>query len=225
MRLTDPLTGSLTPTAGPGWNHRPMATPPAPQRDARRWVVPFLAAFVAVLATLLSSASASAATTAGAETRVRASSVVVEVPVGPPQSVSAGERLGNEPARVVGVVATGVAANYGPQSVPIYRTPKADNVADELASGPNPLNHQAGDASAYFGERSVAGEFIGQPGYAQGMVRYDMHPDFLDRFADSAHRYDWQGPGGTARIEFQIPVGRLEEFGSLTLQRTWVPEQ
>jgi hypothetical protein len=42
-------------------------------------VLVFLAALVAVLATLLSSASASAATTAVAETRVRASAVVVDV--------------------------------------------------------------------------------------------------------------------------------------------------
>ena len=84
------------------------------QRDARRRVLPFLvsflAALVAVLATLLSSASASAATQGTAETRVRASASVVEVPVGPPERIAAGQRLGNEPARAVVVLATGVAA-------------------------------------------------------------------------------------------------------------------
>lgn len=87
------------------------------QRDARRRVLPFLvsflAALVAVLATLLSSASASAATQGTAETRVRASASVVEVPVGPPERIAAGQRLGNEPARAVVVLATGVAAKAG----------------------------------------------------------------------------------------------------------------
>ncbi len=80
------------------------------QTSSRRWVLPFLAALVAVLATILSSATASAATTATAETRIRASSAVVEVPVGPPERIAAGQRLGKQPADVVLVVATGVAA-------------------------------------------------------------------------------------------------------------------
>jgi RHS repeat-associated protein len=110
-------------------------------------------------------------------------------------------------------------------AIPIYRTPKASNAADELAGGPNPLNHQDGDAAAYFGERSVAGDYIGMPGYADGMVRYDMDPGFLDEFADVAYRYDWQGPGGTARIEWAIPVDRLGRFSELTMNRGWVPAQ
>ncbi|WP_162799156.1 hypothetical protein [Nocardioides sp. 616] len=77
------------------------------------WVLVVFASFVAVLATILSSASASAETTAGAETRVGAFSVVVDVPVGPPERIAAGQRLGNEPVRVVTTVATGVAANTG----------------------------------------------------------------------------------------------------------------
>lgn len=58
------------------------------QPTSRSWVLPFLAAIVAVLATLLSSASASAATQGVTETRVRASSVVAEVPVEPPHDYS-----------------------------------------------------------------------------------------------------------------------------------------
>jgi hypothetical protein len=81
------------------------------QTSSRRWVLPFLAALVAVLATLLSSATASAATNGTAETRVGASSVVVEVPVGPPEHISAGQRLGEQLAGPEIVVATGVAAN------------------------------------------------------------------------------------------------------------------
>lgn len=83
------------------------------QPTSWRWVLPFLAAIVAVLATLLSSASASAATQGTAETRVRASTAVADVLVEPPQREPAGQRLGEEPSRVVTVVATGVAANGG----------------------------------------------------------------------------------------------------------------
>ncbi len=71
----------------------------------------FLAALVAVLATILSSASASAATTTGAETRVRASNLAVGVLVEPPQQETAGQRLGNDRLGVETTVATGVAAN------------------------------------------------------------------------------------------------------------------
>jgi hypothetical protein len=116
VRLTNTLTESLTLPGSSGWKTRPMTTRTQPT-NARRWVLVFLAALVAVLATILSSASASAATTGTAETRVRASSVVAEVPVGPPQRICAGQRLGEEPSRVVGVVATGVAANGGAAAV------------------------------------------------------------------------------------------------------------
>ncbi|MGD7708309.1 hypothetical protein [Microlunatus sp. Y2014] len=98
------------------------------QPTTRRWVLVYLAALVAVLATLLSSVSASAATPGVAETRVGASSVVVEPLVGPPEHIAAGQRLGNEAPRVVTVVATGVAANAGVRALPAF--PKA------LSGGP-----------------------------------------------------------------------------------------
>lgn len=116
VRLTDSLTGSLTPPAVGRWNTDPMDTRTR-QPTSWRWALPFLAALVAVLATLLSSASASAATTATAETRVRASSVVVDVLVGPPEHIAAGQRLGEAAGRVVTTVATGVAANAGPKAL------------------------------------------------------------------------------------------------------------
>jgi hypothetical protein len=87
-----------------------LITTAARPPQKRAWVHPFLAAFVAVLATVFGAATASAATTAGAETRVGASSVVVEPLVEPPERIAAGQRLGNEPSRVVTAVATGVAA-------------------------------------------------------------------------------------------------------------------
>ncbi len=77
-----------------------------------RWALSFLAAIVAVLTIIGLAATASAATTGTAETRVGASAVVVEPLVGPPEHITAGQRLGNDPARVVTTVATGVAAKF-----------------------------------------------------------------------------------------------------------------
>lgn len=91
----------------------------------RRWLLVFLAALVAVLATILSAATASAGTQGGAETRVRASSAVVEVPVGPPERVAAGQRLGKDVPRVVTTVATGVAANALPEALTISKNAEA----------------------------------------------------------------------------------------------------
>ncbi|WP_329296013.1 RHS repeat-associated core domain-containing protein [Streptomyces sp. NBC_01455] len=110
--------------------------------------------------------------------------------------------------------------------IPIYRTPKTADKDFELDNGPNPaMQHADGsNGKIYFGEKSVAGEYQGRGPYAPGMIRYDMHPSFLERFGDTAKRYDWQGPGGSPRIEFEIPFERLDEFNSLTLNRTWLPK-
>ncbi|MEU4926804.1 DUF6531 domain-containing protein [Streptomyces yokosukanensis] len=120
-------------------------------------------------------------------------------------------------------------------SFPIYRTPKAKDAEYERLHGPNPANHQPGvdigggllsDGLVYFGERSVAAEYMSPTGrnFADGMVRYDMHPDFLKEFAKSPYmrRYDLKGPNGTPRIEFTIPVDKLERFNELTLNKTWI---
>ncbi|MFJ2721825.1 hypothetical protein [Streptomyces sp. NPDC087437] len=109
--------------------------------------------------------------------------------------------------------------------ISIYRTPKNANKDFELENGPNPeMQYEEGsNGKIYFGEESVAGEYQGRGTFAPGMIRYDMHPSFLKKFGDTAKRYDWQGPGGSPRIEFEIPFGRLEEFNSLTLKRTWLP--
>ncbi|MCZ0994250.1 hypothetical protein O1L44_15675 [Streptomyces noursei] len=118
---------------------------------------------------------------------------------------------------------------------PVYRTPKAADAAYERLHGPNPANHQPGvdlgggylsEGTIYFGERSVAAEYINPAGrhYANGMVRYDMHrEDFLKEFGGHAERYDRKGPNGSPRIEFVIPVDKLGRFNELTIERTWVP--
>jgi hypothetical protein len=111
-RRSHRLTESLTERGRRRWETDPVNTA-RQETTSRRWVLPFLAALVAVLATILSAATASAATQSVAETRVRASAVVVEVPVGPPKHIGAGQRLGEAADRVVTAVATGVAANAG----------------------------------------------------------------------------------------------------------------
>lgn len=79
-----------------------------------RWALSFLAAIVAVLTIIGLAGTASAATTGTAETRVGASTEPAAVAVGPPEHITAGQRLGEAPDRVVTVVATGVAANAVP---------------------------------------------------------------------------------------------------------------
>ncbi len=132
--LTDSLTGSLTLPAAGRWNTDPMDTRTR-QPTLWSWVLPFLAAIVAVLATILSAATASAATTAGSETRVGASSVVVEVLVGPPEHIGAGQRLGNEPSGVVVVVATGVAAKSGDEFVNLASEGRTTHILDGDITG------------------------------------------------------------------------------------------
>ncbi|WP_275463683.1 putative T7SS-secreted protein [Streptomyces noursei] len=121
------------------------------------------------------------------------------------------------------------------RSFPVYRTPKAADAAYERLYGPNPAKHQPGvdmgggylsEGTIYFGERSVAAEYINPAGrhYADGMIRYDMHrDDFLKELGDYAKRYDRKGPNGSPRIEFVIPVGELGKFNELTIERTWIP--
>ncbi|WP_437087632.1 hypothetical protein [Streptomyces sp. enrichment culture] len=80
------------------------------------------------------------------------------------------------------------------------------------------------DGKIYFGERAVAAEYAGPTGvnFAKGMVKYEMHPSFLDEFGDYAKVHDTKGPGGAPRIEFEIPVEKLDRFNELTLNRSWV---
>lgn len=78
-----------------------------------RWVFPFLAAFVAVSAMILGTASASNATTTGTETRVGAHTSSAGILVGASDQIAAGQRLGNNHSWPENVVATGAAAKTG----------------------------------------------------------------------------------------------------------------
>jgi hypothetical protein len=80
------------------------------QESRRNWLQLFVVALVAVLATILSSATAAAATTTGPENRVRASAQDFTILVGASDRVTPGQQLGNNPAYAKTTVATGVAA-------------------------------------------------------------------------------------------------------------------
>lgn len=87
-------------------------TPPTRQTTTRSRVpLAFLAAIVAVLATLLSSATASAATNPRAENRVRASTQESTVAAAVSERITAGQQLEKAPDLPGFVVATGVATN------------------------------------------------------------------------------------------------------------------
>jgi hypothetical protein len=96
-------------------------TTAARQRELPRRTLAVLAALVTVLATFglaapasastsMSSTSVSGSTTRVAETRVGASTPVVEHVVGVAEHIGAGQRLGEQPAGLVSASATGVAA-------------------------------------------------------------------------------------------------------------------
>jgi hypothetical protein len=100
-----------------------------------RWVLLFLAATVTIWATSFSSATASAATTTGAETRVRASTQEFTVGVAATDHITAGQQLEKVLAGPKIVVATGVAANSGSR---IALNQAAGNAARDAISAAHP---------------------------------------------------------------------------------------
>ncbi|CAO0835022.1 RHS repeat-associated core domain-containing protein OS=Streptomyces microflavus OX=1919 GN=Smic_21050 PE=4 SV=1 [Streptomyces microflavus] len=70
----------------------------------------------------------------------------------------------------------------------------------------------------------MAAEYVGPSGvnFAKGMVRYDMNQSFLSEFAEHVKVHDRNGPNGAVRLEFAIPVEKLERFNELTQRRSWV---
>ncbi|MFD4741393.1 hypothetical protein ACFWNR_27685 [Streptomyces virginiae] len=70
----------------------------------------------------------------------------------------------------------------------------------------------------------MAREYAGPTGvnFAKGMVEYQMHPKFLEEFVDYVKVHDKKGPNGSVRLEFEIPVEKLDRFDELTQRRTWI---
>ena len=78
---------------------------------APAWVLAFLAAVLAVVLGAFTVGPASALTASAAQNAVGASTPTAQVAVEPSASITAGQRLGNDPPQPRTVVATGVAAN------------------------------------------------------------------------------------------------------------------
>jgi hypothetical protein len=84
------------------------------------WVLGFLAAVLVTLAAVFGMTSTSASAAGVAKTRVGAFNITAEVPVGSPQHIAAGQRLGEGLADRQIVVATGVAAEAATGAVKSY---------------------------------------------------------------------------------------------------------
>lgn len=85
-------------------------TPASKDSAGTRRALVFLAAVVAAVAAVVLGTVSSASAVVTAETRVGASDVPAQVAVGPPEHVSAGQRLGEAADQVVLTVATGFTA-------------------------------------------------------------------------------------------------------------------
>ncbi len=177
--------------------------------NSRRWGLVFLAALVAVLATILSSATASATTTGGAETRVGAHNVTADVLFEPPQSETAGQQLGEAvPWRQI-VVATGVAAKGVDDGVDLYRHVSPGELADigqhGFRPGPNSLG---GKWFAESGEH--ASEWGRVLNNGEGSVLKVRVPG---SFADQLMRLEKLDGIGPARYVEQHQLDMLNRFG------------
>jgi hypothetical protein len=106
--------------------------------DAPAWVLAFLAAVLAVVLGTFTAGPASAATTSTAQNAVGASSTAAQVAVEPPASVTAGQRLGNDPPRPGIVVATGVAANTADDLGSAFHHTTSSSVNPIMESGLRP---------------------------------------------------------------------------------------
>lgn len=93
---------------------------------------------------MLSTALASAATTAGAEARVGAHAASVEIVVGASDQITAGQQLGNDGSRLEIVVATGVAAKAVPETNKIF----SNRVLQRMSDEPGPYHNFPGSFDA-----------------------------------------------------------------------------
>lgn len=184
------------------------------QAARRRWVLPFLAALVAILATILSSASASAATTVGAETRVRASAVAVEVLVGPPQHIAAGQRLREAAPRAGYVVATGVAANGGAAAVRMGQAGEAA-VRGAYDIGPKATRVIGGRTRIFDGLSDEAVSEVKNVGY---QAYTQQLKDSLAYAQQNGLRFDLFVRGGATPTRLSGPLETAIRNGDITLR-------
>ena len=109
-------------------------TTTARRAHAPAWVLAFLAAVLAVVLGAFTAGPAPAATGSAAQNAVGASASAAQVAVEPSASITAGQRLGNDPPQAGLVVATGVAANTVPASTVRFSQGSVNGAAEIEAS-------------------------------------------------------------------------------------------
>jgi len=167
-------------------------------RTARRSrsALMFLAAVLAVAVGLIAAGPASALTASAAETRVGASASAAEVAVEPSVSITAGQRLGNDPPRPQIVVATGVAANA---EAPLIRL-----TAVESRANPKTLADHFGRHGGDFGATSadeyaqMASEFF-QRGGVDGLPTKIASDGTIRMYDPASNTFGSFNPAGQTR--------------------------
>ena len=170
-------------------------------RTSTRWALPFLAALIAALAAILLGTTASASAAGVGQTRVGAFNVVGEVLVGPPEHITAGQRLGEAAPQADFVVATGVAAKNAPTvTFSRSRAPGiAQNFDNAVANGSPTSLTRVGDATRKANRRAA---LRGQSRAPAGQS-LDEYP-----FACSAQ-------GGCGSFVRSVPVGEQNYQGGV----------
>jgi Restriction endonuclease fold toxin 7 len=181
--------------------------------NPRRWVLVFLAAFVAVLATSLSSATASAATQGVAETRVEAHNVAAEVLVEPPEHIAAGQRLGKDVAGPEIVVATGVAADSGMAGVRA-----AGQTGEELAGIVKNTEHipSLSGSAAYRIPDELNSSVLGEVKNVSRLSYTSQLRDFAAYASGNGLRFNLYVRGGT---QLSGPLQQAVDSGAINLFR------
>ena len=169
------------------------------QTSMRRWLLPFLAALVVVLAIVGLAGSVSADERGASETRVGASSSSVEVLVGPPEHIRAGQRLGTDAAGPQIVVATGVATKTATSSVDDLLRPGGSLIGK---AGTNDsireLTGGLSEAQSMFQQLSQGGKIVAQNAK---LTRVELPNGGFVQLRTVMSR----SPGTSATIDVNIP--------------------
>ena len=175
----------------------------------RRWLLPFLAALVGVLALIGLAGTASANERGVSQNGVGAISRAVEVLVEPPQHETAGQHPGRAGGSVETVVATGVAAKGVDDGVDLYRHVSPGELADIGKNGFRPGPNSLG--GKWFAE---SGEHASQWGRVlnngEGSIVKVRVPG---SFADQLMRLEKLDGIGPARYVEPHQLDMLNRFG------------
>lgn len=206
------LTASLTAVVGGGWNTDPV-TSRSQTTNARRWLLPFLAAMIAALAAILLGTISSATAAAGAETRVRASDQPATVLVGSPEHITAGQSRDAAEDQPQIVVATGVAAETGEDTVSLFKASQRGLGESHYAHGYKPEDFP-GNGAYFAREKEIADSYATH--YGEGVIETRVPRGVYDEhFAQYEMRYLGTPPG----TELAIPPHMLDFLSQF--ERIW----